>query len=66
MLRQSFAPMLSGYVGATYEVAGAFNAPMPPTGNEDPGNGMLGAIAVLIALLHRRTTGAAVSSRTRS
>ena len=61
MLRQSFAPMLSGYVGASYEVAGAFNEPMPSTGNEDPGNGLLGAIAVLIALIHRRTTGAAVS-----
>jgi crotonobetainyl-CoA:carnitine CoA-transferase CaiB-like acyl-CoA transferase len=60
-LRQSFAPMLSGYVGASYEVAGAFNEPMPSTGNEDPGNGLLGAIAVLIALIHRRTTGAAVS-----
>ena len=37
MMRQSFAPMLSGYVGASYEVAGEFNEPMPSTGNEDPG-----------------------------
>ena len=56
-LRQSFAPMLSAYVGGSYEVAGEFNEPLPATGNEDPGNGLLGAIAVLIALLRRRATG---------
>ena len=61
MMRQSFAPMLSGYVGASYEVAGRYNEPMPSTGNEDPGNGLLGAIAILIALLHRRRTGHALS-----
>jgi crotonobetainyl-CoA:carnitine CoA-transferase CaiB-like acyl-CoA transferase len=61
MMRQSFAPMLSGYVGASYEVGGQFNPPMPSTGNEDPGNGLLGAIAVLVALIHRRTTGVALS-----
>jgi crotonobetainyl-CoA:carnitine CoA-transferase CaiB-like acyl-CoA transferase len=55
--RQSFAPMLSGYVGVTYEVAGQFNPPMPPFANEDPGNGLLGAVAILLALLHRQTTG---------
>ena len=55
--RQSFAPMLSGYAGITYEVAGAYNAPLPPTANEDPGNGLLGAIAILLALLHRDETG---------
>jgi crotonobetainyl-CoA:carnitine CoA-transferase CaiB-like acyl-CoA transferase len=56
-LRQSFAPMMSGYAGVTFEVAGAFNEPMPPTGNEDPGNGMLGAVAVLMGLLVRQRTG---------
>jgi crotonobetainyl-CoA:carnitine CoA-transferase CaiB-like acyl-CoA transferase len=57
-MRQSFAPMMSGYVGATFEVAGLHNPPLPPAGNEDPGNGMLGAIAILLALLHRDRTGA--------
>ncbi|HXY91934.1 MAG TPA: CoA transferase [Acidimicrobiia bacterium] len=61
MMRQSFAPMLSGYVGASYEVAGQCNPPMPSTGNEDPGNGLLGAVALLIALLHRRRTGEALA-----
>ncbi|MET0986556.1 MAG: CoA transferase [Steroidobacteraceae bacterium] len=59
-LRQSFAPMLSGYVGASYEVAGQFNEPMPSTGNEDPGNGLLGTVGMLLALLHRRRTGVAL------
>ncbi|MDB5453529.1 MAG: dddD [Caulobacteraceae bacterium] len=56
-LRQSFAPMLSGYVGVTYEVGGQFNAPLASAGNEDPGNGLLGAVAMLISLLHQRRTG---------
>ena len=60
-MRQSFAPMMSGYAGVTYEVAGQFNPPLPPSGNEDPGNGMLGAIAILLALLHRDRTGAGQS-----
>lgn len=59
MKRQSFAPMLSGYVGASHEVAGQFNEPLPSIGNEDPGNGLLGAIAMLISLLARRTVGKA-------
>jgi crotonobetainyl-CoA:carnitine CoA-transferase CaiB-like acyl-CoA transferase len=61
MMRQSFAPMLSGYVGASYEVAGQYNEPMPSVGNEDPGNGLLGAIGMLMALLHRKRTGRAVT-----
>jgi crotonobetainyl-CoA:carnitine CoA-transferase CaiB-like acyl-CoA transferase len=56
-LRQSFAPMLSGYVGVTFEIAGQFNPPMPPVANEDPGNGLLGAVGMLLALLHRQRTG---------
>ncbi|MFZ4603528.1 MAG: CoA transferase [Caulobacterales bacterium] len=60
-LRQSFAPMLAGFVGGSFEVAGQFNEPMPSLGNEDPGNGLLGAIAMLIALVARRQSGAVVS-----
>ncbi len=55
--RQSFAPMLSGYAGVTYEIAGQYNPPLPPSANEDPGNGMLGAVAIMLALLHRDRTG---------
>ncbi len=57
-MRQSFAPMLSGYAGVTYEVAGRFNVPLPPVAHEDPGNGLLGAVAMLLALLQRQATGA--------
>jgi crotonobetainyl-CoA:carnitine CoA-transferase CaiB-like acyl-CoA transferase len=55
--RQSFAPMMSGYVGAGFEVAGQFNEPLFPVGNEDPGAGLVGAIAILMALVHRQRTG---------
>jgi crotonobetainyl-CoA:carnitine CoA-transferase CaiB-like acyl-CoA transferase len=57
-MRQSFAPMLSGYAGVTYEVAGKYNLPMPPVAHEDPGNGLLGAVAILLGLLQRQQTGA--------
>jgi crotonobetainyl-CoA:carnitine CoA-transferase CaiB-like acyl-CoA transferase len=57
MIRQSFAPMLSGYVGVSFEVAGRFNEPMPPCGNEDPGNGLVGAVAILMALIGKRRSG---------
>ncbi len=57
-MRQSFAPMLSGYAGVTYEVAGKFNVPLPPVAHEDPGNGLLGAVAMLAALLQRQKTHA--------
>jgi crotonobetainyl-CoA:carnitine CoA-transferase CaiB-like acyl-CoA transferase len=57
MLRQSFAPLMSGYVGVGLEVAGQHNPPLFPVGNEDPGNGMVGAAAMLMGLLHRQRTG---------
>jgi crotonobetainyl-CoA:carnitine CoA-transferase CaiB-like acyl-CoA transferase len=56
-MRQSFAPMLSGYVGVTFEIAGQFNPPMPPAAHEDPGNGLLGGVGMLLALLHRQRAG---------
>lgn len=58
--RQSFAPMLSGYTGVTFEVAGLYNEPLPPSGSEDPGNGLLSACAMLTALFFRRLTGRAL------
>lgn len=55
--RQSFAPLMSGFVGVAFEVAGQFNPPVYPTGNEDPGNGLLGAFGMLLGTLHRLWTG---------
>ncbi len=55
--RQSFAPLLSAYVGAGFEVAGQFNPPLHPAGNEDSANGLLGAIGILIGLVQREVTG---------
>ncbi|MEU7816604.1 CoA transferase [Pseudonocardia sp. NPDC049154] len=55
--RQSFAPLVSGYVGVNFEVAGLFNEPLFPVGNEDPGNGLVGAVGMLMGLLHRRRSG---------
>ena len=55
--RQSFAPKMSGYVGAGFEVAGEFNPPLFPIGNEDPGNGLIGAVGALMALVYRQRTG---------
>ena len=57
--RQSFAPLMSGYVGAAYELGGEFNPPIYPAANEDSGAGMLGAVTLLMALLHRKRTGLA-------
>ncbi len=56
-LRQSFEPLMSGYVGAGYEVCGQFNPPIYPAGSADPGNGLVGAIAMLLALVRRQVTG---------
>ncbi|WP_202349581.1 CaiB/BaiF CoA transferase family protein [Mycobacterium paraintracellulare] len=58
--RQSFEPMQSGYVGAQFEVAGQFNDPLYPLGNADPGNGLVGAITMLMSLLHRQRRGQGV------
>jgi crotonobetainyl-CoA:carnitine CoA-transferase CaiB-like acyl-CoA transferase len=57
MTRQSFAPMLAGFCGVGFEVAGQYNAPLFPLGNEDPGNGLVGAVGMLIGLLSRARTG---------
>lgn len=54
---QSFAPLISGYVGATSEVSGQFNPPVYPIGNEDPANGLLGALSMLMGAFHQRRTG---------
>jgi crotonobetainyl-CoA:carnitine CoA-transferase CaiB-like acyl-CoA transferase len=56
-MRQSFAPLMSGYVGIGYEVGGQFNPPMWPLGNEDPGNGLTGAVGILMALVHQSRGG---------
>jgi len=55
--RQSFAPLMSGFVGATAEASGLFNEPVYPAGNEDPGNGLLGAFAMLAGALHAAGSG---------
>jgi len=55
--RQSFAPLMSGYVGIGFEVAGQYNPPLWPVGNEDPGNGLTGAVGILAALLYRARAG---------
>jgi len=55
--RQSFAPLMGGYVGAHYESCGQFNPPLDSVANEDSGGGMLGAISMLMALLHRERSG---------
>ncbi|MFI5045653.1 MAG: CaiB/BaiF CoA transferase family protein [Acidimicrobiia bacterium] len=55
--RQSFAPLMSGYVGVAYELGGQLNPPSYPTANEDSGAGMLGAVALLMGLVHRERSG---------
>ena len=55
--RQSFAPLMSGYVGAACELGGQFNPPIYPAANEDSGAGMLGAVALIMALLYRKRSG---------
>ena len=55
--RSGFAPLFSGFVGLHHESAGEGNIPTSPPGNEDNGNGLLGAAAILFALDHRAQTG---------
>ena len=55
--RSGFAPLFSGFVGLHHECAGEGNIPISPPGNEDNGNGLLGAAAILFALYHRAQTG---------
>jgi crotonobetainyl-CoA:carnitine CoA-transferase CaiB-like acyl-CoA transferase len=57
-LRQSFAPLMSGYVGAAFEIAGAHNPPMFPAANEDSGAGLLGGVSILLGLVHAKLGGA--------
>jgi crotonobetainyl-CoA:carnitine CoA-transferase CaiB-like acyl-CoA transferase len=54
---QSFAPLLSGFVGIQVEAAGEGNLPTITFGNEDYYNGQLNAIGTLLALVHRDRTG---------
>jgi len=55
--RPGFAPLFAGYCGLQHEAAGEGNDPVGPVGNEDNGNGLVGAGAILMALYHRRRTG---------
>lgn len=55
--RQSLEPHQSGHCGCSHEVAGQFNEPLYSICNSDAGNGMLGAVAMLTALLARKRTG---------
>jgi crotonobetainyl-CoA:carnitine CoA-transferase CaiB-like acyl-CoA transferase len=52
-----FAPLFGGYCGLHHEAGGRGGEPIPPVGNEDNGNGLVGAAAILLALFHRRRTG---------
>jgi crotonobetainyl-CoA:carnitine CoA-transferase CaiB-like acyl-CoA transferase len=54
---QSFAPLLSGFVGLNHIAAGEGNEPHSSFGNEDYYNGLLSATALLLALVHRERTG---------
>jgi crotonobetainyl-CoA:carnitine CoA-transferase CaiB-like acyl-CoA transferase len=54
---QSFAPLVSGFVGQFVIGAGKGNRPRPTFGNEDYYNGLLGACACLLGLVHRERTG---------
>ncbi|MGE3442140.1 MAG: CaiB/BaiF CoA transferase family protein [Acidimicrobiia bacterium] len=55
--RPGFAPLFGGFAGLQHEAAGEGNVPVPPVGNEDNGNGLVGAAAILMALFRRKRTG---------
>lgn len=54
---QSFAPLLSGFVGATLEAAGEGNPPHTTLGSEDYFNGQVSAFAILLGLVRRERSG---------
>ena len=54
---QSFAPLLSGFVGLLHLSAGPGNQPHAGFGNEDYYNGLLSATSILLGLIHRDRTG---------
>jgi crotonobetainyl-CoA:carnitine CoA-transferase CaiB-like acyl-CoA transferase len=55
---KSFAPLVSGFTGMLYIGAGEGNPPVRRVlGNEDLYNGYLGALSVLMGLVHRDWTG---------
>lgn len=55
--RPGFAPLFGGFCGLQHEAVGEGNVPVPPVGNEDNGNGLVGAAAILMALYRRKRTG---------
>jgi len=55
---QSFAPLLSGFVGLMHLSAGPGNEPHVCFGNEDYYNGLLSATGILLGLVHRERSGA--------
>ncbi len=58
-LLKAFAPLISGWVGLLYEVAGEGNPPNRAAfGNEDYNNGFLAAATVMMALENRDEKGA--------
>jgi crotonobetainyl-CoA:carnitine CoA-transferase CaiB-like acyl-CoA transferase len=54
---QSFAPLVSGFVGQFAVAAGEGNLPRATFGNEDYYNGLLGACSCLLGIVHRERTG---------
>jgi crotonobetainyl-CoA:carnitine CoA-transferase CaiB-like acyl-CoA transferase len=54
---QSFAPLLQGLSGLSFIAAGEGNPPVTIGPNEDYFNAMLGAVGILMALIHRQRSG---------